>query len=62
MPPKFLSKSRYIDGLQCLKYLWTEFHEPDKVSEPDSRIKECLEIDSRGIQRGVADKPRSWRD
>lgn len=29
-----LSKSNYINGLQCLKYLWTIFHEPLNVPEP----------------------------
>jgi len=30
-----LTKSKYIIGLQCPKYLWTVFHEPDKIPEPD---------------------------
>ena len=43
MPPRFLSKSRYMDGLQCLKYLWTEFHEPEKVGEPDAVTQHTFE-------------------
>lgn len=35
MSPRLLSKSSYLNGLQCLKYLWTSFHEPDKIAEPD---------------------------
>lgn len=31
-----LSKSKYLNGLQCPKYLWTLFHEPEKVPGPDS--------------------------
>ena len=34
MAPRLLSKSRYLTGLQCLKYLWISFHEPRQVSEP----------------------------
>ena len=29
-----LSKSKYLNGLQCLKYLWTIVHEPLNVPEP----------------------------
>src|SRR3990172_6975957 len=36
MAPRLLSKSRYLNGLQCLKYLWISFHEPGQVSEPDA--------------------------
>jgi len=32
---RILSKSKYISGLQCLKYLWTLIHDPDNVPEPD---------------------------
>lgn len=35
MSPRLLSKSKYLNGLQCLKYLWITFHEPGKISEPD---------------------------
>ncbi len=28
-----LTKSKYIVGLQCPKYLWTIFHEKDKIPE-----------------------------
>lgn len=30
-----LTKSKYINGLQCLRYLWLLFHEPQKVPEVD---------------------------
>ncbi len=36
MPPKLLSKTKYINGLQCPKLLWTLFHEPEKIPEPDA--------------------------
>ena len=36
MASKLLTKSKYINGLQCLKYLWTLFHEPGQVAEPDA--------------------------
>ncbi|MFC2003637.1 DUF2779 domain-containing protein [Chloroflexota bacterium] len=30
-----LTKTKYLNGLQCLKYLWTVFHEPEKIPEPN---------------------------
>ncbi len=30
-----LTKSKYMIGLQCPKYLWMEFHEPDKLPKTD---------------------------
>ena len=32
---KLLTKSKYLIGLQCPKYLWVKYHEPDKIPEPD---------------------------
>ena len=31
-----LTKSKYLNGLQCPKYLWTVLHEPVKIPEPDA--------------------------
>jgi len=31
-----LSKSKYLSGLQCLKYLWIQFNEPERVPETDA--------------------------
>ncbi|TET71656.1 MAG: DUF2779 domain-containing protein, partial [Candidatus Aminicenantes bacterium] len=36
MALNLLSKSKYLNGLQCPKYLWTVFHEPEKIPEPDA--------------------------
>jgi hypothetical protein len=36
MAEKLLSKSKYMNGRQCLKYLWTAIHEPDKMAQPDA--------------------------
>ena len=36
MAPRLLSKSRYMNGLQCLKYLWIVFHEPKLIAGPDA--------------------------
>ena len=36
MPSNLLSKSKYLDGLQCPKLLWTLFHEPEKIPETHS--------------------------
>jgi hypothetical protein len=33
---KLLSKSRYLFGLQCKRYLWLLFNEPERVPGPDA--------------------------
>lgn len=30
-----LTKSKYLTGLQCLKYLWIDVHEPEKIPPPE---------------------------
>ena len=35
----FLSKSKYLAGLQCLKLLWTHYHAKDKIPPPDSKTQ-----------------------
>jgi len=32
----FLSKSKYLTGLQCPKYLWMQIHESERIPEPDA--------------------------
>jgi len=34
--PEFLSKSKYISGLQCPKLLWTQINEPEEIPVPDA--------------------------
>jgi len=36
MRRRLLSKSKYLNGLQCLKYLWLLFNDKNKVPEPDA--------------------------
>lgn len=36
MPSKLLSKTKYLNGLQCPKLLWILFHEPEKIPEPNA--------------------------
>jgi hypothetical protein len=36
MTSKLLSKSRYLSGLQCSKYLWTIVHDPESIPLPDA--------------------------
>jgi hypothetical protein len=33
---RLLTKSKYLVGLQCPKYLWVKFNEPDGIPEPDA--------------------------
>ncbi len=35
MPSNLLSKSKYLNGLQCPYYIWIQFHEPAKIPETD---------------------------
>ncbi len=36
---KMLSKSRYLNGLQCSKLLWVSTNEPERISEPDTTTR-----------------------
>lgn len=36
MPLLMLSKSRYLNGLQCPKLLWVATNEPERIPEPDA--------------------------
>lgn len=38
-----LSKSKYLSGLQCPRYLWVSMHEPEKLPEPDAFTKLLFE-------------------
>ncbi len=39
MISRLLSKTKYLNGLQCPKYLWMLTHEPEKIPEPDAATK-----------------------
>jgi hypothetical protein len=43
MPGKLLSKSRYLSGLQCKRYLWLLFNEPERVPEPDAATQQIFD-------------------
>ena len=32
---RLLSKSRYLTGLQCPRYIWLQFHQPARIPETD---------------------------
>ncbi|MFC2038633.1 DUF2779 domain-containing protein [Chloroflexota bacterium] len=36
MPFNLLSKSRYMNGLQCPRYIWIQFHEPKRIPQTDT--------------------------
>lgn len=36
MPPSILSKTNFLYGLQCHKYLWTLLHDPQSIPPPDA--------------------------
>lgn len=39
MAQSFLSKSRYLSGLQCPKYLWLQVNQPDSIPERDAQTQ-----------------------
>ncbi|MBT3395202.1 DUF2779 domain-containing protein [archaeon] len=36
---KLLTKSKYLAGLQCPKYLWVQYHDRDRIPEPGAMAK-----------------------
>ena len=43
MKSKLLSKSKYLNGLQCLRYLWLLFNEPAKIPAPDASTQHIFD-------------------
>ncbi len=43
MADKLLSKSRYLSGLQCKRYLWLLFNEPERVPGPDVATQQIFD-------------------
>ncbi len=39
MKRRLLSKSKYLNGCQCLRYLWVLFNDPDRVPAPDTNTQ-----------------------
>ena len=35
----YLSKSLYLNGLQCQKYLWLKIHRKEKLQKPDTNLE-----------------------
>jgi len=35
MPSRLLSKSKYLNGLQCPRLLWIQINEPEQIPETD---------------------------
>ena len=38
-----ISKSAYVQGLQCPKLFWHRFHEPEAMPEPDALTEAVFE-------------------
>jgi len=38
-----LTKSKYLIGLQCAKYLWMSFHEKHKIPKPDEQAQHIFD-------------------
>ncbi|QYY58415.1 DUF2779 domain-containing protein [Dehalococcoides mccartyi] len=43
MKRQLLSKSKYLNGLQCLKYLWLLFNDKDKIPQPDDSTQHVFD-------------------
>jgi len=43
MPSVMLSKSRYLNGLQCPRLLWIASNEPDRIPEPDAATQHIFD-------------------
>jgi hypothetical protein len=43
MASRLLTKSKYMNGLQCLKLLWLVFNDPEKVPEPDASTQHIFD-------------------
>jgi len=43
----YLSKSRYVSGLQCLKMLWLQVHKPELAAPADETTERIFEIGHR---------------
>jgi CRISPR/Cas system-associated exonuclease Cas4 (RecB family) len=41
--PVMLSKSRYLNGLQCPRLLWVVSNEPDRIPEPDAATQHIFD-------------------
>lgn len=43
MPSKMLSKSRYLNGLQCPRLLWIAINQPEKIPGPDAATQHIFD-------------------
>jgi len=43
MPTIMLSKSRYLNGLQCPQLLWIATNEPDRIPSPDPALQHIFD-------------------
>ena len=41
--PTMLSKSRYLNGLQCPRLLWIATNEPERIPEPDASTQHIFD-------------------
>jgi hypothetical protein len=43
MPGSLLSKSKYLNGLQCPRYLWVACNEPERIPAPDAATQHVFD-------------------
>ena len=55
MLPRYLTKSRYLQGLQCPKLLWLSVNEPEAAGEPDEETEHRFAV---GTKIGVLARER----
>ncbi|MCX5750089.1 MAG: hypothetical protein NT099_00195 [Candidatus Saganbacteria bacterium] len=48
-PQPFLSKTKYVDGVKCLKLLWYEYNQRDLISPPNAALQAIFD---QGVKVG----------
>jgi len=43
LPNRLLSKSKYLNGLQCPRYLWIACNEPERIPQPDAATQHIFD-------------------
>ncbi len=46
-PPRTLTKSKFLDGLQCPKLLWTRCNAPELIPSPSPRTQQVFDVGHR---------------
>ena len=56
-----ISKSKFVAGVQCLKRLYWQVHEPEQAAEPDAADEAIMEQGTRSACSPASCFPVDWR-